>query len=136
MIPLFKLTRQIFYQVNLYYCFGENNTKLSIGLLSQFTKYTTTNTRTQNIPYDYQSVMHYEKNAFTANGSPSITPLQANVKIGQRYFLSSSDITAIRQFYNCSGIGTTLPPPTTTTAARKFAQQENITFPNFISFLC
>ena len=92
----------------------------SADLLSQFTKYTSTNSNTQNTSYDYKSVMHYGKSAFTANGLPTIVTLQANVKIGQRYFLSSNDIVAVRKFYSCSGVGTTLPPPTTTTLTGKY----------------
>ena len=66
-----------------------------------------------NTPYDYPSVMHYEKTAFSSNLLPTIEPLQPNVKIGQRYKLSSIDIQEIRLFYGCTGTGPTLPPTTT-----------------------
>ena len=64
------------------------------------------------------------KNDFTANSSPTIIPLQLNVKIGQRYFLSSIDIAAVRMFYSCSGVGTTLPPPTIPTTTRKYHPEQ------------
>ena len=83
---------------------------------SQFSKYDTYSSDTQGTPYDYTSVMHYQAAAFSANGSATIVPLQPNVKIGQRYKLSPTDIAAIRKFYNCSGVGTTLPAPATTTS--------------------
>lgn len=92
-------------------------------MLSQFEKFDSMTTDTQGTSYDYNSVMHYGKKDFNANGSDTIEPLQANVKIGQRYFLSSIDIVAIQMFYNCSGVGTTLPTPTTTPATRKPSHQ-------------
>ena len=90
--------------------------RFHIDMLGQFSKYDTLGTDTQDTPYDYSSVMHYQQNSFTANGSATIVPLQANVKIGQRYYLSPVDIAAIRKFYTCSGVGTTLPTPTVTTS--------------------
>ena len=120
-ILMFKSIQQTFYQIRSNLRVRLNNRFLwsCVDLLSQFTKYSSTTSNTQNISYDYHSVMHYGTDAFTANGSPTIVPRQANVKIGQRYFLSSSDIAAIRKFYSYSGVGTTLPTPTTTTPTRK-----------------
>ncbi len=63
-----------------------------------------------NTSYDYSSVLQYGKNDFSKNGLPTIEPIQSNIKIGQRYNLSSGDIQAIRRFYNCSSTGPTLPP--------------------------
>ena len=77
-----------------------------------YLKYNSSTSDTQNLTYDYNSVMHYENNAFSRNGSLTIEPLQPNVKIGQRTFLSALDIQAIRTFYNCSGTGTALPSTT------------------------
>lgn len=90
-------------------------------MLSQFTKYDSVTSDTQGTPYDFDSVMHYGSDDFTANGFNTIEPIPPYVKIGQRYFLSSIDISAIRLFYSCSAVGTTLPPPTTTPTTRKHA---------------
>ncbi|AEV87826.1 hypothetical protein ACWT_6813 [Actinoplanes sp. SE50] len=49
--------------------------------------------------YDYGSIMHYPRNAFSANGQDTIVPLQANVQIGQRTKLSASDVAAVHQMY-------------------------------------
>ncbi|XP_041612933.1 astacin-like metalloendopeptidase [Vulpes lagopus] len=61
------------------------------------------------VPYDYSSVMHYGRLAFSRRGLPTITPLWAsNVHIGQRWNLSTSDITRVLKLYDCnpSGQGT------------------------------
>ncbi|XP_047379376.1 astacin-like metalloendopeptidase [Sciurus carolinensis] len=54
-------------------------------------------------PYDYSSVLHYGRLAFSRRGQPTIIPLWApSVHIGQRWNLSASDITRVRRLYDCS----------------------------------
>ncbi len=43
-------------------------------------------------PYDYGSLMHYPRNAFSIDGSDTITPTDPNAQIGQRNGLSAGDI--------------------------------------------
>ena len=50
-------------------------------------------------PYDYDSIMHYEARAFSVNGRPTIHPLRAGARVGQRSRLSQGDIAAIRKVY-------------------------------------
>ena len=50
-------------------------------------------------PYDYGSIMHYGRTAFSRNGQPTIVPLRAGVTIGQRSELSNGDVGAIRAMY-------------------------------------
>ncbi|XP_027410363.1 astacin-like metalloendopeptidase [Bos indicus x Bos taurus] len=58
------------------------------------------------VPYDYSSVMHYGRLAFSRRGLPTITPLWApSVHIGQRWNLSNSDIARVLRFYDCSPSG-------------------------------
>jgi len=45
-------------------------------------------------PYDYGSIMHYPRNAFSIDGSDTITPLDPTAEIGQRDGLSAGDIAA------------------------------------------
>ena len=45
--------------------------------------------------YDYQSIMHYSAFAFSKNHQKTILPLQNDVEIGQRQFLSTKDIAAV-----------------------------------------
>uniref|UniRef100_A0A3P9JX49 Metalloendopeptidase n=1 Tax=Oryzias latipes TaxID=8090 RepID=A0A3P9JX49_ORYLA len=59
---------------------------------------------THGTPYDYRSVMHYSKDAFTnGNGSTIITidPKFQNV-IGQRLEMSYYDVLELNRLYNCS----------------------------------
>lgn len=48
--------------------------------------------------YDYGSIMHYPRNAFTANGRDTIVPTDPNAQIGQRTGLSLGDIAAVATF--------------------------------------
>jgi hypothetical protein len=52
--------------------------------------------------YDYDSIMHYEYYAFTANGQPTITPRDSRIpmtRLGQRTRLSELDVVALQQAY-------------------------------------
>jgi hypothetical protein len=65
----------------------------------------------QNIgPYDYQSIMHYSRMAFSKSGKPTIIPRDPNAKIGQRDGLSALDRAGVTHLYG----GGSAPPPTTT----------------------
>jgi Astacin (Peptidase family M12A) len=48
--------------------------------------------------YDYGSIMHYPRNAFSINGQDTIIPKQEK-PIGQREKLSQGDIAAVQQMY-------------------------------------
>lgn len=49
--------------------------------------------------YDFGSIMHYRKDAFSVNGEPTIVPLVEGVTIGQRDGLSRGDIAAVQFMY-------------------------------------
>jgi hypothetical protein len=49
--------------------------------------------------YDYGSIMHYPRTAFSANGQETITPTDPNAQIGQRNGLSPGDIAGVQLMY-------------------------------------
>ena len=52
------------------------------------------------VSYDYQSVMHYDKLAFTKNGKPAIG--KENMEFGTpNNLLSTRDAVEISALYNC-----------------------------------
>lgn len=51
-------------------------------------------------PYDYGSIMHYPRMAFSKNGLPTIEPLDSTVTIGQRVAPSEADIRTLEDLYD------------------------------------
>ncbi|GAA4591079.1 hypothetical protein BJY16_000152 [Actinoplanes octamycinicus] len=49
--------------------------------------------------YDYGSIMHYPRTAFSANGQDTIVPLRPDAPIGQRVRLSPGDVAGVHQMY-------------------------------------
>ncbi|XP_064182281.1 hatching enzyme 1.2-like isoform X5 [Anguilla rostrata] len=59
-------------------------------------------TNNLNTPYDYTSIMHYGRTAFSTNGLDTITPVpNPNQSIGQRRSMSKGDILRINKLYSC-----------------------------------
>uniref|UniRef100_A0A3P8Z3L4 Metalloendopeptidase n=1 Tax=Esox lucius TaxID=8010 RepID=A0A3P8Z3L4_ESOLU len=62
------------------------------------------NTINLNTPYDYNSVMHYGRFAFSRNRQPTILPIpDNNAVIGRATEMSPNDILRINRLYNCTG---------------------------------
>ncbi|KAL1259430.1 hypothetical protein QQF64_010007 [Cirrhinus molitorella] len=81
-----------------------NFTNIIIGREHNFKKYYKNVTTTQDTPYDYYSVMHYDKNAFSnGNGSTIITkhPEFQDV-IGQLLDMSEYDVIELSKLYKCN----------------------------------
>ncbi len=64
-------------------------------------------------PYDYGSIMHYPRKAFSINGQDTIVPTDPNAQIGQRNGLSQGDINAANSICVPRPPGT-VPPQTFT----------------------
>ncbi|XP_038839741.1 high choriolytic enzyme 1-like [Salvelinus namaycush] len=56
---------------------------------------------TQDLPYDYDSIMHYGTYYFSSNRNPTIGSKKSGVQIGQRNHLSPLDITRLNKLYQC-----------------------------------
>lgn len=86
--------RDNYLQINL------NNVKSDMA--HNFNKYTWGSTVVnQGSTYDYASIMHYDTNAFSMNGKPTMVPRQTGVTIGKSEVLSPTDIAEVRHFYGC-----------------------------------
>ncbi|XP_028453039.1 low choriolytic enzyme [Perca flavescens] len=60
-------------------------------------------TRNLGTPYDYGSVMHYGRFAFSSNRQPTIIPIpDNNVVIGRATQMSPTDILRVNLLYNCN----------------------------------
>ncbi len=74
-----------------------------ICITDQFEKYSLDLITHLGTPYDYGSVMHYPKKAFSKNGrAVTIEPKWDGIEIGQRKGLSDNDVVKINKLYNCS----------------------------------
>ncbi|KAM8761909.1 low choriolytic enzyme-like [Acanthopagrus schlegelii] len=60
-------------------------------------------TRNLGTPYDYNSVMHYGRYAFSRNRQPTIIPTpNSNVAIGRATQMSATDILRVNRLYRCN----------------------------------
>ncbi|CAL8404404.1 unnamed protein product [Boreogadus saida] len=60
------------------------------------------NTLNQGTPYDYSSVMQYERYAFSKNDQPTMIPIpNPNVPFGGSQEMSKNDIIRINNLYKC-----------------------------------
>jgi hypothetical protein len=81
-----------------------NWSNIQSGRSYNFDKYTTAQVTTFNVPYDYDSIMHYSAYAFAVNtNTPTLQPFSTSValsRLGQRNGLSSYDAQKITAMYS------------------------------------
>ncbi|KAK0162808.1 hypothetical protein PV327_006554 [Microctonus hyperodae] len=78
------------------------------GFKEFFNKYEEKDVDTFGVPYDFDSVMHYSRNAFSFNGKETILPkYNTDVNIGIRENFSQGDIDKINRMYRCVAAPTT-----------------------------
>ncbi|XP_074545086.1 meprin A subunit beta-like [Halichoeres trimaculatus] len=78
--------------------------RISEGKEHNFNIYNDTTSSSLGVPYDYESMMHYSKNAFRNGTEPTIVtkiPAFSDV-IGQRMEFSDSDLLKLYRLYNCT----------------------------------
>jgi len=71
------------------------------SMLYNFDKYSTREINSRNFKYDYYSIMHYGKTAFSRNGQITIQPNDRNMEnvIGNQEKLSTSDSGVVDKMY-------------------------------------
>ena len=97
------------------------------GLENNFRKYLVGQASPLGLPYDYDSVMHYSRRAFSKDrrSLDTIVPKDPNARIGQRDGLSKVDVQQLKSLYECKApspsreTGST-PTPTATVSGNLF----------------
>jgi Astacin (Peptidase family M12A) len=86
------------------------------GSAHNFNKYGFETVTNYDVEYDYGSVMHYSKTAFSINGSDTIIPLRDlnGDVMGQRLRMSNKDIARVNRMYCDEPETTTWPIESTT----------------------
>ncbi|GAB0087749.1 Metalloendopeptidase [Sergentomyia squamirostris] len=74
---------------------------ISLDHRKNFKKYNDTVITHFGVDYDYDSVMHYPRNAFSINDKDTIIPRDPDAEIGQRVRISSGDIERLNKMYEC-----------------------------------
>ncbi|KAL1452014.1 hypothetical protein WDU94_006333 [Cyamophila willieti] len=75
------------------------------GMGHNFQKYSPSSITDFGVGYDFDSVMHYSRKAFSKNGEDTIVPHDPTVEIGQRDGLSKKDIIKANRMYKCNKDG-------------------------------
>ncbi|EDO45453.1 predicted protein, partial [Nematostella vectensis] len=72
------------------------------GFADQFDKYGSQTIDDIGMDYDYKSIMHYSRKAFTKNGNPTIEAIHdPNMEFSNGNILSPKDIIEINALYDC-----------------------------------
>ena len=59
---------------------------------------------TQNDPYDYNSLLHYDKTLFANGNGPTMEKIGCpDCALGQNFGLSPQDVKALNMLYSCPG---------------------------------
>ena len=78
---------------------------------TQFDSYNFTGISTQGLPYDYNSIMHYNNDQSAVDPSrPTIQARDPNIIVGRAIELSDLDKIRANKYYNCTGKETVAVP--------------------------
>ena len=75
-----------------------------------FRKYSTHKINSLGVPYDYKSIMHYSRRAFSKNGKDTIVSRDGKTKNFGNDHLSTLDVLQTRRLYKCPGMMSDLMP--------------------------
>ena len=73
-----------------------------VGESHNFAKYSHLQADVLGTQYDYDTVMHYGKFAFSKNGKQTLKAIGSDRALGSSTTLGASDITAINALYDCA----------------------------------
>jgi hypothetical protein len=77
-----------------------NSENIKDDVKDQFTRIEDTRISSLGLPYDYASIMHYGRTAFTKNNLPTIEPTKdPSANIGQKQHPSELDFLGIKKLY-------------------------------------
>ncbi|CAB3369744.1 Hypothetical predicted protein [Cloeon dipterum] len=77
-----------------------NYTNIEEADYDQFEKLSANEYSEMGVGYDYDSLMHYSRSAFSKNGEDTIIPYE-DVEIGQQEYVSDKDYRKLNVKYNC-----------------------------------
>lgn len=109
--------------------------KIQNGTENNFDAYGTDVITNFNVEYDYGSVMHYGKTAFSIDGNDTIIPLKSlnGETMGQRLRLSDKDINRVNRMYCGESIEpTTTKRPVTVPTVPEFVRSVHVYVKNVI----
>ena len=72
--------------------------------MHNFNKYSHQKADILGTQYDYDTVMHYGKFAFSKNGKQTMKAIGSDRELGEATTLGSSDITALNALYDCASM--------------------------------
>lgn len=75
---------------------------ISEGHESNFNKYNESTVTDFEVSYDYLSLMHYSRKAFSKNGNDTIVAKKNTSKIGQREGFTEKDLLKLNRMYNAT----------------------------------
>ena len=75
--------------------------KIVAGAESEFEKLSDSLVDSLGVGYDYNSIMHYDANLYSRDGSPTIIALDPDIPIGKARGLSDLDVEQTNRLYNC-----------------------------------
>ena len=75
-----------------------------VDQVHNFQKYSHKSADVLGTQYDYGTIMHYGKYAFSKNGKQTMKAIGSDRELGEANTLGPSDITALNALYDCASM--------------------------------